>query len=75
MANDYYQEGEQLEQQLDEEASFYFMLNDLDHWVEKDGVDFIIKRMRNSTFEKFADWFYSNSEQRRTEVCELLRKK
>lgn len=71
MANDYYLEGEQLEEQLDEEASFYFMIRDFEHWVEKDGADFVIKRMNQDTFQKLSEWFYQASQPKK-EVCKLL---
>ena len=72
MANDYYlEEGEGLEQQLDEEAAFYFSIMDFTQLVDKYGAEFVIKRMDPKTVEKLSEWFYVSSQPKK-DVCKIL---
>jgi hypothetical protein len=61
--------GEIFGEYNDEEASFYFMLNDFDACVSKYGAQFVISRMRNETFEKLSEWFLDTTNTK--EVCAL----
>lgn len=54
----------------EEEASFYFALNDFDKLIERYGAHFVLSRMRKDTFQKLSQWFYHEEKQ---EVCALLK--
>lgn len=72
MANDFYlNEGEELEQQLDEEGAFYFTLMDFEQVIDKYGAEFVLKRMGNKCFEQLSEWFYVSSQPKK-DVCKLL---
>jgi hypothetical protein len=58
----------------EEEASFYFSLNDFEQLISRYGVQFVMSRMRNETFEKLSQWFYEDYGTKEV-PCYLLSKK
>lgn len=40
----------------EEEASFYFSLMDFKQLIERYGVDFVMNRLDEETFDKIMDW-------------------
>ncbi len=58
----------------EEEAHFYFTLNDIEHYINKDGAHFVLSRMGNDAFEKLSEWFYDAGSNDNQEVAWLLKK-
>ena len=48
---------ELFEQPNEEEAAFYFTLNDFKEFIDKYGVNFVMNRLDEETFDKLVDWF------------------
>lgn len=66
--------GEIFGEQNEEEASFYFSLNDFEHFLNKYGAQFVLARMRNDAFEKLSEWFYDTTSTEGQERAWLLKK-
>ena len=62
--------GELFGEVNEEEASFYFTLNDFERLIEHYGAHFVLSRMRNNSFEKLSQWFFHEE---KAEPCYLLK--
>lgn len=62
---------EELPDVNEEEASFYFSLNDFEQLLDRYGADFVLKRMRNESFDKLNVWFSEAQNPTKKSTCFL----
>lgn len=56
----YPEDRSELFEHNEEEAVFYFTLSEFDQLIERYGADFVVARMKETTFEKLSGWFFED---------------